>query len=141
MYIKLYTLLHSHHSQKKPELYRRGRSGWHIHILLYTSDCVHKLYTLGCCLGIMSGYLYAFCFHCVYNAIRVSERMRGRTREFSENGRLGAYILCILSYTCFIMIVYIMLYIYGLYGARKGVCMRLCILRHTPLYAVGLSCV
>ena len=62
---------------EKPELYRRGRSGWHIHILLYTSDCVHKLYTLGCCLGIMSGYM----FH-----------------------------LCILSYTLFVFIVYIMLY-------------------------------
>lgn len=67
--------------------------------------------------------------------------MRGRTREFSENGRLGAYILCILSYTRFIMTVYIMLYIYGLYGARKGVCTRLCILRYTYLYAEGLSCV
>ena len=31
------------------------------------------------------------------------------------------------------MTVYIMLYIYGLYGARKGVCTRLCILRHTHL--------
>lgn len=41
--------------------------------------------------------------------------------EFSENGRLGACILCILSYTRFIMIVYIMLYIYGLYKAREGV--------------------
>lgn len=67
--------------------------------------------------------------------------MRGRTVEFSENGRLGAYILCILSYTRFIMIVYIMLYIYCLYKARKGVCTRLCILRHTHLHAVGLSCV
>ena len=69
--------------------------------------------------------------------------MRGRIGEFSENGRLGAYILCILNYTCFIMIVYIMLYIYGLHKARKGVCGRLCILRHTHLYAegLGLSCV
>lgn len=85
--------------------------------------------------------LYAFYFYCVYNAIRVSERMRGRTREFSENGRLGAYILCILGYTHFIMIVYIILYIYCLYKARKGVCTRLCILGHTHLHAVGLSCV
>ena len=85
--------------------------------------------------------LYAFYFYCVYNTIRVSERMRGRTDGFSENSRLGAYILCTLSYTRFIMIVYIMLYIYGLYGARGGVCARLCILRHTHLYAEGLSCV
>lgn len=85
--------------------------------------------------------LYAFCFHCVYNTIRVLERIHGRTDGFSGNGRLGAYILCILSYTRFITIVYIMLYIYGLYKARKGVCTRLCILKHTHLYAEGLSCV
>lgn len=85
--------------------------------------------------------LYAFYFYCVYNTIQVSERIRRRTGEFSENGRLGACILCILSYTCFIMIVYIILYIYGLYEARKGVCTRLCILRHTHLYAEGLNCV
>lgn len=52
--------------------------------------------------------------------------MRGRIGEFSENGRLGAYILCILNYTCFIMIVYIMLYIYTAYirrvRASAGVC-------------------
>lgn len=85
--------------------------------------------------------LYAFCFYCVYNTIRDSERMRGRTRGVSRNGRSGVRILCILSYTRFIMIVYIMLYIYGLYRARKGVCTRLCILRHTHLHAVDLSCV
>lgn len=75
---------------EKLELYRRGipeeekqKRGWqycyarYIHILLYTSDCVHKLYTLSYCLGIMPGYM----FH-----------------------------LCILSYTLFIFIVYIMLY-------------------------------
>lgn len=39
--------------------------------------------------------------------------MRGRTDGFSGNSRLGVYILCTLSYTYFIMIVYIMLYIYG----------------------------
>lgn len=85
--------------------------------------------------------LYAFYFYCVYNTIRVSERMRGRTDGFSGNSRLGARILCILSHTHFIMIVYIMLYIYGLYKAREGVCTRLCILRHTHLYAEDLSCV
>ena len=31
------------------------------------------------------------------------------------------------------MIVYIMLYIYCLYKARKGVCTRLCILRYTHI--------
>lgn len=67
--------------------------------------------------------------------------MSGRTRGVFRNGRLGACILCILSYTRFIMVVYIMLYIYGLYKARKGVYTRLCILRHTHLYVVGLSCV
>ena len=85
--------------------------------------------------------LYEFYFHCVYNTIRVSEKIHGRTDGFSGNGRLGARILCILSYTRFIMIVYIVLYIYGLYEALEGVCTRLCILRHTHLYAVGLSCV
>lgn len=142
VYIKAYTLLYLCISGYThcyiPTIYRKpeavperksgGRSGWHIHILLYTSDCVHKLYTLSCRLDIMSEYvgihvsfvyikLYAFYFYCVYNTIRVSERMRGRTGEFSENSRLSACILCILSYTRFIMIVYIMLYIYGLYGA------------------------
>ena len=43
------------------------RRGWrcsraqYIHILLYTSDCVHKLYTLSCCLGVMSGYMFHLC--------------------------------------------------------------------------------
>ena len=93
VYIKAYTLLYLCISGYThcyiPAIYRKiiaipesnpgGKSGWHIHILLYTSDCAHKLYTLSCRLGIMSGYM----FH-----------------------------LCILSYTLFIFIVYIMLYEY-----------------------------
>lgn len=60
-----------------PERKPGVRSDWHIHILLYTSDCVHKLYTLSCRLGIMSEYMF---------------------------------LLCILSCTLFIFIVYIILY-------------------------------
>lgn len=59
---------------------------------------------------------------------------------FREWQAWRAHIVYIKLYTL-IMTVYIMLYIYGLYGARKGVCTRLCILRHTHLHAVGLSCV
>lgn len=91
VYIKAYTLLYLCISGYThcyiPTIYRkiRGctgeetwrRSGWHIHILLYTSDCVHKLYTLSCRLGIMSEYMF---------------------------------LLCILSCTLFIFIVYIILY-------------------------------
>lgn len=91
VYIKTYTLLYLCISGYThcyiPTIYRKpedvsernfgGRSGWHIHILLYTSDCVHKLYTLSCCLGVMSEYMF---------------------------------LLCILSCTLFIFIVYIILY-------------------------------
>lgn len=83
--------------------------------------------------------LYEFCFYCVYNTIRVSERIPGRIRGVFRNGRLGARILCILSYTHFIMIVYIMLYIYGLYKAHDGVCTRLWILRHTTSICSGFK--
>lgn len=92
-YICVYKAIHiavSPPFTEKPELYQRGspeeekqKRGWrhsraqYIHILLYTSDCVHNLYTLSCRLGIMPGYM----FH-----------------------------LCILSYTSFIFIVYIILY-------------------------------
>ena len=91
VYIKAYTLLYLCISGYThcyiPTIYRKpeavpkrklgGRNGWHIHILLYTSDCAHKLYSLGCCLGIM---LWIMLY------------------------------LCILSYTLFVFIVYIMPY-------------------------------
>ena len=152
MYIKLYTLLYSHHLQKTVAIPERKSGGRKAETRLaaqpcpiYTHSAIHiKLsFRHNARIHVSFVYikLYEFCFHCVYNTIRVSERMPGRIRGVFRNGRLGACILCILSYTRFIMVVYIMLYIYGLYKARKGVYTRLCILRHTHLYVVGLSCV
>lgn len=48
-------------SKDVPERNPGGRSGWHIYILLYTSDCVHKLYTSGYRLGIMPEYMFHLC--------------------------------------------------------------------------------
>lgn len=96
----------------------------------------------------MSGYMFHLCIlsytlfvFIVY--IMLYEFQRGCAGEqgnFQERKVWRAHIVYIKLYTL-IMTVYIMLYIYGLYGARKGVCTRLCILRHTHLHAVGLSCV
>lgn len=75
VYIKAYTLLYLCISRYThcyiPTIYRKpedvserksgGRSAQYIHILLYTSDCVHKLYTLSCRLGIMSEYMFLLC--------------------------------------------------------------------------------